>query len=658
MIRPRILAVVGVVALFARPAQAATGATSGVNTTAIALFLAFVLLTLWITWQAARRTKTASDFYAAGGNVTGFQNGLAIAGDAMSAGAFLGLTALVFTSGFDGLIYAIGYTTGMPIVVFLLAERLRQLGRYTFTDVVCTRLAEGPVRVFAACASLVVVAFYLIAQMVGAGQLIQLLFGLDYLYAEFVVGILMVCYVMFGGMVATTWVQVIKAGLLLAGATLIVVLVLATVGFDFGTLLAQASAAHPKGAAILAPQASAKDPLSAISLGLALMLGTAGLPHILMRFFTVPDARAARFSVLWAAVFMNFFYALVFVLGFGALALTAGNPDYVDATGALRGGSNMAAIHLSHAVGGNAMMGFISAVAFACGQSRPLRRRDQARGARRAQRSPHLAHRHLRPRFGGDRARDHLQAAERRLYGEFGFRHRLLVHVPGAVALALLARPHHDVCSHRRHGRLSQRAGPHRARARGLGEGTRARRAGLLDGSSDPRDPAARLRDLLARLSPRSHAAGRTGPSPHRDATAAFGLNPTPSDAQPGQSSSGSGERDRAMVTYRMLVRSDRATSIEQTVRDVVARIGGEPRSATVPSEIVSSQRKPHPTDHVRTTIGSAGDPTWQQLDLSFVDLQSDIADDIWSSFVVPRTLWWIPAADITFVGEVHETTL
>ena len=365
MTRPRILAVVGVVALFARPAQAATGATSGVNTTAIALFLAFVLLTLWITWQAARRTKTASDFYAAGGNVTGFQNGLAIAGDAMSAGAFLGLTALVFTSGFDGLIYAIGYTTGMPIVVFLLAERLRQLGRYTFTDVVCTRLAEGPVRVFAACASLVVVAFYLIAQMVGAGQLIQLLFGLDYLYAEFVVGILMVCYVMFGGMVATTWVQVIKAGLLLAGATLIVVLVLATVGFDFGTLLAQASAAHPKGAAILAPQASAKDPLSAISLGLALMLGTAGLPHILMRFFTVPDARAARFSVLWAAVFMNFFYALVFVLGFGALALTAGNPDYVDATGALRGGSNMAAIHLSHAVGGNAMMGFISAVAFA-----------------------------------------------------------------------------------------------------------------------------------------------------------------------------------------------------------------------------------------------------------------------------------------------------
>ncbi|RYY09890.1 MAG: cation acetate symporter, partial [Alphaproteobacteria bacterium] len=247
----------------ATPAFAAAGETSSLNLTAIGLFLAFVLLTLWITWKAAQRTKSTDDFYAAGGNITGFQNGLAIAGDAMSAGAFLGLTALVFTSGFDGLIYAIGYTTGMPIVVFLLAERLRKLGRYTFTDVVCSRLSERPIRIFAACASLVVVAFYLIAQMVGAGQLIQLLFGLDYLYAEFLVGVLMVCYVMFGGMVATTWVQIIKAGLLLAGATLIVLLVLAAYGFDFGALLAQAAAVHPKGAAILAPQAAPRDPLSA-----------------------------------------------------------------------------------------------------------------------------------------------------------------------------------------------------------------------------------------------------------------------------------------------------------------------------------------------------------------------------------------------------------
>ncbi|TXN72346.1 cation/acetate symporter ActP [Methylobacterium sp. WL6] len=353
-----------VLCTLAGPALAA-GPGSGLNLTAIGLFVAFVALTLWITWWAAKRTKTADDFYAAGGNITGFQNGLAIAGDFMSAGAFLGITGLVFASGFDGLIYAVGYTTGMPIVVFLLAERLRRLGRYTFTDVVCIRLSERPIRIFSACASLVVVAFYLIAQMVGAGQLIQLLFGLDYLYAEFVVGILMICYVMFGGMVATTWVQIVKAGLLLVGGTLIAVLVMAAFRFDFGDLLARAAAVHPKGAAILGPQFPAKDPVSALSLGLALMLGTAGLPHILMRFFTVPNARAARVSVFWAATWMNYFFALTFILGFGAIALTAGNPAYVDALGALRGGGNMAAIHLSHAVGGDALMGFISAVAFA-----------------------------------------------------------------------------------------------------------------------------------------------------------------------------------------------------------------------------------------------------------------------------------------------------
>jgi cation/acetate symporter len=347
------------------PAAAAGGPQAPLNVTAIVLFLAFVVLTLWITYWAAKRTKSADDFYAAGGRITGFQNGLAIAGDFMSAGAFLGITGLVFTQGFDGLIYAVGYTTGMPIVVFLLAERLRRLGRYTFTDAVCTRLAERPIRVFSASASLVVVAFYLIAQMVGAGQLIQLLFGLDYLYAEIVVGVLMICYVMFGGMVATTWVQIVKAGLLLAGATLVALLVMAQFGFDFGALLARAVAGSPKGAALLSPQFPAKDPLSALSLGLALMLGTAGLPHILMRFFTVPDARAARVSVFWAASAMNYFFALTFILGFGAIALTSGNPAYVEAGGALKGGVNMAAIHLSHAVGGDALLGFISAVAFA-----------------------------------------------------------------------------------------------------------------------------------------------------------------------------------------------------------------------------------------------------------------------------------------------------
>ena len=352
-------------ALCSASAVAATSPSQGVNMTAIVLFFGFVLITLGNTYWAARRTKSASDFYAAGGKITGFQNGLAIAGDFMSAGAFLGLSGLVFANGFDGLVYAVGYTTGLPIVVFLLATRLRNLGRYTFTDVVSYRLGQTPVRIFSACASLVVVLLYLIAQMVGAGQLIKLLFGLDYLYAEILVGGLMICYVMFGGMVATTWVQIVKAGLLLVGGTLMAFLVMSAFDFDFGALLAGAVKVHPKGAAILAPQFLAKDPISGISLGLALMFGTAGLPHILMRFFTVPDAKSARTSVFWATICMNFFFALVFIIGFGAIALVSGKPEFVEVTGALPGGGNMAAIHLSQAVGGPALLGFISAVAFA-----------------------------------------------------------------------------------------------------------------------------------------------------------------------------------------------------------------------------------------------------------------------------------------------------
>ena len=351
--------------LCSAPVNDAGAPAQGINIVAILLFLCFVLITLGITWWAARRTKSARDFYAAGGQITGLQNGLAIAGDFMSAGAFLGLAGLVFANGFDGLVYAVGYTTGLPIVVFLLATRLRNLGRYTFTDVVSFRLGQTPVRIFSACASLVVVVLYLIAQMVGAGQLIKLLFGLDYLYAEILVGGLMICYVMFGGMVATTWVQIVKATLLLVGGTTVALLVMLSFGFDFSALLARAVQVHPKGANILAPQFLAKDPVSGISLGLALMFGTAGLPHILMRFFTVADARTARTSVFWATIIMNFFFALVFVIGFGAIALVSGQPEYLDAKGGLLGGGNMAAIHLSHAVGGTALLGFISAVAFA-----------------------------------------------------------------------------------------------------------------------------------------------------------------------------------------------------------------------------------------------------------------------------------------------------
>lgn len=346
-------------------AQAPAAPAPKLNLVAIGLFVLVVIGTLGITYWAARRTKSASDFYAAGGRITGFQNGLAIAGDFISAGAFLGLAGLVFGNGFDGLVYAVGYTTGLPIVVFLMAERLRALGRYTFTDVACTRLAETPIRIFAACASLVVIAFYLIAQMVGGGQLIRLLLGLDYIYAQLIVGVLMICYVLFGGMVATTWVQITKAVLFLIGGTAIALLVMAAFGFDYGALLRQSVSLHPKGDAVLAPQFLARDPVSALSLGLALMFGTAGLPHILMRFFTVPDARAARSSVFWASVWMNYFFALVFVIGFGAVALISKNPAYTTAAGGIIGGGNMAAIHLSHAVGGDLMLGFISAVAFA-----------------------------------------------------------------------------------------------------------------------------------------------------------------------------------------------------------------------------------------------------------------------------------------------------
>ena len=337
-----------------------------INPTAIVLFAAFVLVTLGITWWAAKRTRSTEDFYAAGGEITGFQNGLAISGDFMSAGAFLGLSGLVYASGFDGLVYAVGYTTGLPIVVFLLAERLRNLGRFTFTDVLCFRLGETPVRIFSACASLVVVAFYLIAQMVGAGQLIKLLFGLEYNTAEIIVGVLMILYVTFGGMLATTWVQIIKACLLLGGATLIAVLVLAQFGFSPTALFTKAVEVSPKHQAIMSPGAFVANPIETISLGLALMFGTAGLPHILMRFFTVADAKEARKSVFFATSFIGYFYILTFVIGFGAITLVATNPDYIDpATHTLKGGINMAAIWLADAVGGNLLLGFISAVAFA-----------------------------------------------------------------------------------------------------------------------------------------------------------------------------------------------------------------------------------------------------------------------------------------------------
>lgn len=341
-----------------------TGAAQQFNVPAIAMFLSFVVLTLGITWWASRRTKTTNDFYAAGGGISGFQNGLAIAGDYMSAASFLGIAGLVYASGFDGLIYAIGFLVGWPIVLLLIAEPLRNLGRFTFADVASFRLQQKPTRILAATGSLVTVVFYLIAQMVGAGKLIELLFGLPYEAAVIIVGVLMTLYVTFGGMLATTWVQLTKAILLLSGATLMAVLVMVQFGFSFEAMFAAATEVHAKGTQIMAPGTLVSDPLSAISLGIALMFGTAGLPHILMRFFTVKDAKQAHRSVFYATGFIGYFYILTFIIGFGAIVMLLKNPDFFS-DGKLIGGANMAAIHLSQALGGNMLLGFISAVAFA-----------------------------------------------------------------------------------------------------------------------------------------------------------------------------------------------------------------------------------------------------------------------------------------------------
>ena len=338
---------------------------SEINITAVVMFIIFISITLGITYWAAKKTRSASDFYTAGGSISGLQNGLAIAGDYMSAASFLGISGLVFASGFDGLIYSIGFLVGWPVILFLLAERLRNLGKYTFTDAVSFRLQAVPIRSLAACGTLAVVILYLIAQMVGAGKLIQILFGLPYSVAVFIVGLLMICYVTFGGMLATTWVQTIKAILLLFGATFLALAVLNQFEFSFNALFTEAISSHRLGEAIMSPGGLISDPVSAISLGLALMFGTAGLPHILMRFFTVKDAKQARNSVFFATSFIGYFYILTFVIGFGAIVMLTNNPSFLDGAGNILGCNNMAAVHLSKAVGGDVFLGFISAVAFA-----------------------------------------------------------------------------------------------------------------------------------------------------------------------------------------------------------------------------------------------------------------------------------------------------
>ena len=359
----------GLVAPQAVLAEAITGGQrQPLNLTAIAIFLFFVLATLVITKWAAKRSRSTSDFLTAGGGISGFQNGLAVAGDYMSASTLLGVTSLIFLRGYDGFVYAIAFFVGWPVLLFLMADRLRNLGRFTFADIVSYRLDPRAMRILSAVSGLTVVFFYLIVQMVGAGELIQLLFGLDYNYAVVIVGVLMTVYVAYGGMIATTWVQIIKATLLLGGGTLLGFLAWRHFGFSFETLARAAVGAHKDGVAILSPGTLMRDPVSAVSLALGACFGLLGMPHILMRFFTVPDAREARKSVVYASGFVGYFFLLVCILGLAGIAIVGTNPAYFqngDLQGTLLGGNNMVALHLANAVGGNLLLGFLSAVAFA-----------------------------------------------------------------------------------------------------------------------------------------------------------------------------------------------------------------------------------------------------------------------------------------------------
>ena len=514
------------------------------NWTAISMFAVFVVGTLFITKWAAAKTKSAADFYTAGGGITGFQNGMAIAGDYMSAASFLGISAAVMVGGFDGLIYSIGFLVGWPVVTFLLAERLRNLGKFTFADVAAFRFSQTPVRVFAASGTLVVVAFYLIAQMVGAGQLIKLLFGLEYWIAVVIVGALMMVYVLFGGMTATTWVQIIKACLLLAGASFMAFMVLYNFGFSTEAMFAKAvevktgiataagkppAEAAAQGFSIMGPGGFIKDPISAISFGMALMFGTAGLPHILMRFFTVPNAKEARKSVLWATTWIGYFYVLTFIIGFGAITFVLTNPQFLDAKGGLLGGGNMAAIHLANAVGGNVFLGFISAVAFATilavvagldvvrrlgGVARPVCHGHQEGQGRQRGRVEGVAPDDGRAGHRRGRARHRLREAEHRIHGQPGLCDRRIGQLPGAADVGAVEGLHDARCGDRRLPRAGLvGAADHRV-AGGVGgharqpEGLRAvpvRVAGtVLDDH--------RLRRHLAVLDPRQEPARSTGP--------------------------------------------------------------------------------------------------------------------------------------------------
>lgn len=335
------------------------------NTVAIGIFLLFVIATLFITYWSSRRARSARDFYAAGGTIKPWQNGLAIAGDYLSAASFLGTVAVFFAFGIDGVLYAVGAAAGWPLVTCLVVERLRKMGHYTFSDVLCSRLGGKPLRIMTALTTLCICGMYLVSQMVGAGTLVQVLFHVPYPLAVCLVGGLMTVYVMFGGMVATTWIQIIKASILIFGSVLMGILLLRHFGYDGTQLLQAAAATRSDPSSLLLPTGLMKDPISAISLALAFAFGPAGMPHVLMRFFTVKDAGAARRSLVYASSLIAMFQALIVLLGFGAIALVTHDPQFRDAQGALIGGPNVAVVYLAFQLGGSVLFGVIAAVTFA-----------------------------------------------------------------------------------------------------------------------------------------------------------------------------------------------------------------------------------------------------------------------------------------------------
>ena len=339
---------------------------SQTNYVAIAIFLLFVFLTLFITWRAAKKTKSSEAFFTAANGISPLQNAFALAGDFMSAATLLGITGLMFMVGYDGYILAFTIILGWTLTLVVVAERLRNLGKFTFVDVLSLRLQANSVRILMGICSLIVVLFYLIGQMVGAGKLIELLFGIDYTMAIFLVAGLMVLYVFFGGMIATTWVQMIKAGLLLFGGAFLSFGILSKFGFNFEEMLKTSAEIHPNGTSIAYPGGWLKNnPLNVWTVGLTMTFGLIGLPHVLMRFFTVKDGKGARKSVGYATIIMAVFYIFILIIGFGSIALIWANPEFYEESGALKGGTNMVALHASKVIGGDIFFGFMSAVAFA-----------------------------------------------------------------------------------------------------------------------------------------------------------------------------------------------------------------------------------------------------------------------------------------------------